>query len=883
MWPGRKRVNARLEDELRYHFDRLVSDFTAEGADPAEARRRARLELGGFEQIKEEVRDVDGRWLEYLWKDVQYAVRTHRRSPGFLVVCVLTLALGIGASTAIFSVVEAVLLRALPYPNPQQIVRVWEAAPGGHRMPLADPNFDDFQSQNSTFSALAVYSGWLSTVAAGGEPARIDVAMVSRDFFKALGVQPSYGRPFASGEQVLHGAPAAIVSYGYWQRYLGGKRDLSKCVLRVDGSVYPVVGVMPQGFDYPARTGVWIARELLPELPSRTAHNWQCLGRIRDGVTIDQAGANLNAIAYRIRAQFGKKVDLAAAAVAPLADAMVGNVKTALRTLLATVALLLLVACANVAGLLVARTSARGKELAVRAALGAGRGRLVQLFLVESFLLCLIGGGLGVLLAAWAVRLLPAILPANLPRQEGIAVNLPVLLFAPAAIVLVALSLGLFSAWRAAEGGLGKNLNAGTRSTGGTGNTQRLRGFVVIGEVAATLMILVFAGLLGRSFLRLISTSPGFSPDHLLTMEVSLPSAPDDEDQKAARARQVHLLEDILTRLRAIPGVEKVGLAGALPVAAGDNLADGNFLILRGLTAPKNFEEWEQISQNPAHVGHALYAVADEEYFRALGIPLIRGRAFRPGDDANTPHVAVISETLARQRWPNEDPIGQVIDFANMDGIMNTLTIVGIAGDVRASGLSQPPSPIIYVDYRQRGARPGAIILMRSSEPMSEIAPVARGIFRDLAPEAPVKFSTFASEMGGWLADRRFLLLLAGLFALAALGLAAVGIYGVVAFSVTRRTQEIGLRVALGARRADVLRLIIGEGARLAVLGLIIGFALSFAITRLLSSLLYGVSASDPITFAAVSVLLALVAILASYLPARRAMLLNPNAALRYE
>jgi predicted permease len=882
MWPRRK-PDTRLDDELRYHFEQLVCDFMAEGADPAEARRRARLELGGFEQIKEEVRDVDGRRLEYLWKDLQYAVRTHRRSPGFLLVCVLTLALGIGASTAIFSVVEAVLLRALPYPNPQQIARVWEAAPGGHRMNLSDPNFDDFQSQNSTFSALAVYSQWLSTVAAGGNPARFHVSMVSRDFFKALGVQPSYGRPFTSAEQVLHGAPAAIISYGYWQRSLGGNRDLANCMLRVDGRVYPVVGVMPQGFDYPAGSAVWIARELQPELPSRTAHNWQCLGRIRDGVTIDQAGANLNAIAYRIRAQFGKKVDLGSAAVAPLADAMVGNVKTALRMLLATVALLLLVACANVAGLLVARTSARGKELAVRAALGASRARLVQLFLVESFLLCLIGGGLGVLLAAWAVRLLPAILPSNLPRQEGIAVNLPVLLFALAAIVLVALSLGLFSAWRAGKGDLGGSLSAGTRTMGGAVNTQRLRGFVVIGEVAATLMILVFAGLLGRSFLRLTSTSPGFSPDHLLTMDVALPSAPDDEDQKLARARQVHLLEDILTRLRAIPGVDKVGLAGALPVAAGDDLPDGNFLLLRGLKAPTTEQEWDQISQTPARVGHALYAVADEEYFRALGIPMIQGRAFGPGDNANSPHVAVISQTLARQRWPNEDPIGQVVDFANMDGVVNPLTIVGIAGDVRATGLSQPPSSVIYVNYRQRGARPGAVILMRSNKPMSEIAPVARDILRDLAPDAPVKFSTFTAEMGGWLADRRFLLVLAGVFALAALALAAVGIYGVVTFSVTRRTQEIGLRIALGARRADVLRLIIGEGARLAALGLLIGFVASFAITRLLSSLLYGVSASDPITFGVVALVLALVAILASYLPARRAMLLNPNAALRYE
>jgi len=815
--------------------------------------------------------------METLIRDLRFGFRILARSPGFSAVAVLTLALGIGASTAIFSVVDAVLLRALPYPNPERIVRVWEQAPDGHRMNLAFANFADFRAQNSTFATLAVYGYGRGSVSGGSEPVRVDIAAVSSGFFETLGVEPFHGRAFAAEEQRPHGAPAAIVSFGFWQRYLGGGADLSKFHLGLEGGTYPVIGVMPERFDFPSGAGVWIPHQLEPE-SSRTAHNWRCLGRVRDGVTVARARANLSAIARRIRDEHGKNVDLADAAVVPLPDATVGDVRTALLTLLGAVGLLLLVACANVAGLLLARTSARRKELAVRAALGAGRGRLVQQFLAESLSLSVAGGALGILLAAGAVRALPAILPANLPRQEAIAIDTSVLLFALGAVVAVAVALGLFPAWRAARGDLQEALAAGSRSYSGTAKSERLRGFLVAGEIAMTLVILVGAGLLGRSFWRLVDTSPGFRPQDLVTVEFSLPGP------KVGTAT-MQRIEDLLTRLRAIPAVDSVGFAGAMPVAAGDNLADGTFLVLDGQKPPSNFDEFGRMARNRSQTGHASYCVAGAEYFRTLGIPLVRGRLFGEQDASSSPHAAVISEALARRRWPNQDPIGRVIEFGNMDGNLKPLTIVGVVGDVRARGLNSPPSPIVYVDYRQRGinANSSPTILMRTAAPMAEVVAAARGIFRELAPEAPVRFSTFTAEMGGWLADRRFLLLLVGSFAGVALTLAAVGIYGVVAFSVTRRTQEIGVRVALGAQRRDVLRLVVGEGARLAVAGAAIGIAASLAVTRLVSSLLFGVTATDPITFAGVALLVALVALLASYIPARRAMHLDPNDALRHE
>lgn len=883
---SRKRSAEDFAEEIKAHLDLDADELQDEGLSEEEAHRNARVAFGNAPVAEERFRLRNRvQWFDNLLRDINFSLRQIVRNPGFAIVVILTLALGIGASTSIFSVADAVLLRPLPYPNPQQIVRVWEKMPNGHRPNLAESNFEDFLTQNHTFASLAAYDYGLASVSGGTEPARVNVSSVSSGFFPTLGIQPFRGRLFTADEQRAHGTPAIVVSYGYWQRYLGGTTDLSKFHLDLEGGSYPVIGVMPPGFDFPSDVSAWISRELDPPSPSRTGHNWRAIGRIRDGVSVAQAQANLGAIARRIRNQYGTQVDLNDAAVVPLADAIVGNVRTALVTLLCAVGLLLLVACANVAGLLVARTSARRKELAIRAALGAGRGRLIQQFLAESFALSLAAGILGILMATAGVRVLPLILPADLPRQQGISINPAVLLFALAASVVVAVALGLFAAWRAGGPGLQNSLSAGSRGTTGPRSNQRLRSLLVIGEIATTLVILVGAGLLGRSFFQLISTSPGFRTESLVTMEFSLPVPLDWKVDELATERQVHLLDQIVTRLRALPGATSVGLAGGLPVAQGDNLPDGGFLILNGHNPPADYDEFGKMAQNQAITGRALYAVASQDYFTTLGIPLMAGRNFGDQDTLNATHVALISQALARQRWPGQNPIGQTIEFGNMDGNLKPLTIVGIVGDVRASGLDAPPASVIYVNYRQRGMQQNSTptILMRTTAPNGQIDSAARVIFHNLAPDVPVKFSTYAIELGGWLAERRFLLLLVALFAAAALLLAAVGLYGVIAFFVTLRTQEIGVRMAIGAQRSDVLRLVLGEAARTAAFGLIIGIVASLAITRLLSSLLFGISATDPLTFVGVAILLSIVALAASLVPAYRAMRVDPVSALRYE
>jgi putative ABC transport system permease protein len=817
--------------------------------------------------------------MQTLVQDLRYSLRMLAKNPGSTTVAVVTLALGIGATTAIFSVVYGVLLRPLPYPEPNRIVELWEVNDHGGRMNFADPNFEDVRSQNHSFQGVAEYSAWLASVSGGSEPTRTTVVSVSRDFFRVMGVEPVRGRGFAAEDQRVGAAPVALVSYAYWQQYLGGASDLSKLRLTLENRAFSVIGVLAPGFRFPFESDLWVPRELDEPLPSRTAHNWHVVARLGEGATLGQARAELSAIARRLKRQYGQDTMMTDVAAERLRDALTSPVRRALVILLGAVGFLLLVACANVVNLLLAQAAARQRELAIRSALGAGRTRLVRQFLTEALLLSISGGVLGVLAAIWGVNALVAIAPGSLPRLEDVSINVPVLLFALGISVGVAAGLGIFTAFRAASRDLQSALIERGSGHEGTPGSRRLGRAIVASQLAITLVLLVGAGLLGRSLLRVLSVDPGFRTERILAVNLALPSA----DQEAEKVHRLQFLTELLSQLRALPGVQEVGGTSGLPLAS--DLADGTYVMMNpGEKLPTRMQDLEQLFHNPARTGDADYCVASAGYFRALGIPLLRGRLFDGRDTADAPHVALISESLAREKWPGQDPLGRVIEFGNMDGDLRLLTVVGVVGDVRQAGLEAPPRPTIYVNYRQRPqATYSFTVVMRAAAPPAGVFRAAREIVRHLAPNVPPRFSTYTQVLSASLQTRRFNLTLVGVFAATALLLALAGIYGVMAYAVAGRTHEFGVRMALGATPPGILRLVLGQALVTAAAGVAAGTLGAFLLTRTLQSLLFGVTATDPATFAAVVSLLTLVAILAGYVPARRATKVDPMVALRYE
>ncbi len=833
-----------------------------------------------------------------LIQDLRYGLRMLAKNPGFTAVAVLTLALGIGATCAIFSVVYGVLLRPLPYAQPDRLVELREVNEKGVRVNFTDPNFDDVRAQSRSLDGVAEYSAWLESVSGTAEPTRTITAHVSWDFFPLMHIQPVLGRGFSPEEQRFGAAPVALVSYGYWKQHLGGTRDLSAIRLTIENQSVSVIGVLPPGFRFPEDSDLWMPRELLEHLPSRSAHNWRAIARLRDTVPLGQARAELSGIARRLKQQYGEETNMVDVAATPLQAALTADVRPALLVLLGAVGFLLLVACANVANLLLAQATARERELAIRAALGAGRRRLVRQFLTEALLLSAGGGALGVLAAVWGVDALLALSPPNLPRLGEVTVNLPVLFFALGVSMAVAVGLGLFTAFRATAGEL-----QGALVERGQGHTETLRGHrlgrvIVAAQLAITLVLLVGAGLLGRSLLRILSVDPGFRTEHVLTMDLALSWAAEQKDQ----LQRAQFLNELMGKLRLLPGVLVAGGAGGLPMNGGSP-SNGSFLVMspnddltRTIQELSRLQEHERIQrmikvfdrlfngfQGP-NVGYADYWPADGGYFHALGIPLLRGRLFDERDTFDSPPVALISQSLARERWPHEDPLGRTIEFGNIDGDLRLLTVVGVVGDVHDASLEAAPKPTIYVNYRQRPqATVHFTLVLRTKAEPAGIIPAARKVVRELDPNLPPSFSTFSQVVDGSLRARRFNLTLVGVFAGTALLLALAGIYGVMAYSVTRRTHEIGVRVALGAHPGDVLRLILAQGLLTAAAGVAAGIAGAIALTRAMQSLLYGVSPTDPLTFAAVALLLAAVALLASYLPARRATKVDPMVALRYE
>jgi len=816
--------------------------------------------------------------MRTLGQDLRYGLRMLAKNPGFTGIAVLTLALGIGATVAIFSVVYGVLLRPLPYFQPDRLVELREVNSHGGRMHFADPNFEDVKASSQTLDGVAEYSAWLESVAGASEPTRTMTASVSRDFFPMLRVQPVLGRGFAPEDQRFGAAPVALVSYAYWKQYLGGASDLSRLKLNIENHDVFVVGVLPAGFRFPADSDIWVPRELWERLPSRTAHNWQVLARLRPGVLLAQARSELTGIARRLKQQFGKDTMMEDISAVRLQDFLTSDVSKPLYILLGAVGFLLLVACANVANLLLARVAAREREFAIRVALGAGRLRLMGQFLTETLLLALAGGALGVLLAQWGVEALLAIAPPDLAPPGHVSVNLLVLLFAVAVAAGVALGLGLLAAWRATRGDTEQALAERGQGYLGTVHGHRLGRAVAAAQLAITLMLLVGAGLLGRSLLRVLSVDPGFRTDHILTVDMALPPAEKDADQ----VQRLGFLNNLFAQLRALPGVVEVGGTGGLPL--GTDLPDGTFVMMNPGEKVPGMQDLEKLFQDTTRTGDADYCVASEGYFRALGIPLLRGRLFRDSDTMNSPHVALISQALAREKWPNQDPLGQTLEFGNMDGDTRLLTVVGIVGDVHVENLETKPPAIIYVDSQQRPRSTWRFtVVMRTTLPPATLIPGARKIVGDLAPDVPPSFSTFTKVFADSLKARRFNLTLVGVFASTALLLAMAGIYGVMAYSVAQRTREFGVRMALGAEVADVLRLVLRQGLAIVGVGVPLGILGSFALTRIMATLLFGVSATDPLTFAGVTIALALVALAASYIPARRATKVDPMVALRYE
>jgi len=868
-------LSSELESHLRMHIeDNLRAGMTAEVA-----RRNALMKLGGVEQTKEIVRERRGLpMLETLLQDLRFGARTLSKNPGFTLVAVLTLALGIGATTAIFSVVYGVLLRPLPYTDANRIMAVFEVNSNGTWTRVADLNFDDFREQNRSFLAIAKYNDGIASVSGTSQPTRTTIAGVSPDFLKVFGAQPILGRDFSASDAKKGASPTVLVSYGYWSQHLGSPVDLSQSHLKIDGAVYSVIGVLPAGFRFPENVDLWLPADLDGENQSRTSHNYRAVGRLRDGVTVELANRDISAIARRIHETSSEQGDylLKDGIVVPLQDSITGKARPALLILLGAVGFLLLVACANVANLLLAQASVRERELAIRSALGAARGRLIRQFLTEAFLLSLVGGGLGVLGALAGVAGLIALAPGNLPRLDSVSINTPVLLFAFLLSTAVAAGLGAFTAVRATSGDLRKGLEEGGRGQAGSQGSQRVGRILVAAQIAITLVLVVGAGLLGRSLLKVLEVNPGFRVDRIVTMDVSLPWV---EDPKA-KASQGIFYSNLIDRLKQIPGVRKVGATSGLPMDGG--LPDGMFFLMTQNEIPKTDDGFAPLLQQKERLGNADFCVATDGYFQVLGIPLIRGRIFDERDGANSPHVAVISESLARDRWPNQDPTGHTIEFGNMDGDLRLLTIVGIVGDIHEYGLDVPPRPTVYVNLFQR-PRPAITVTMLSAADTGLVTSAARGILQDLNPEIPARFRTFSQVYSASLGSRRFNVILTGFFGIVALLLATAGVFGVMAYSVSRRTREIGVRVALGAGSSDVLRMILSQGLRTIFVGVAIGIAGSLALTRTVESLLFGVTATDPLTFGGVTLLLVGAALLACWIPARRAMRVDPMVALRYE
>ena len=876
---------ARIVREIAVQLEDFYRDARAGGGSEDEADAFAQRQIGDWPRLARELRTANavhvrptldrvsdrytlsGRtpgvitMFVHMLHDARYALRQLARTPAFTVVALLTLALGIGASTTIFSVVNGVLLRPLPYPEPDAIVRVHEIVPQYGEFTVAPANLVDWRQQTTVFEHIAGYTTDRGTYIGDSGPVMLTGATVSWDLFDLLRVAPAIGRSFRAEEDVPGKNTVIVISHGLWQRVFGQDPSVVGRAVTLSGVPVTVVGVMPPGFAFPgAAIDYWRPIAINPTNATRGGHFLSVIARRKPGVTVEQARAEMKTIAERLAVQYPKNSANESAEVRSLHEETVGGVRTALLTLLGAVAVVILIACANVANLLMVRASVREREIAVRTALGAGRGRLMRQMLAESLVLALAGGALGVALAYFAMPAIQKLSAGSIPRVTNVTLDLRVLTFALGVSVLTGILFGLVPAWQASRSAVGAVLKEGGRSaTAGAG--RWVRNTLLVGEVALSIVLLVGAVLLLRSFAKLTNVDPGFRPERVLAFRVALPTTAYPEEH-----HRVAFYDRLLDGLQRIPGVTAASLIQSLPIR--------NDYVL-------SFAIQGRPEARPGEEPSANHRVVSPDYFKTLGIPLRRGRTFSTRDVEKSPMVALIDEAFAARHFPGEEPIGRGLDIGNgSDGFYE---IVGVVGNVNYGGLDRAPSPTMYVPYKQDVFSTMWVLVGTDGDP-STLAQPARQALLDVDRSLPAfSLTTLSAVVDESVAQRRFSMLLLTAFAMVALVLAAVGLYGVVGYTVSLRTQEIGVRMAIGAQPGDVLRMVLGSGMKLSAIGLAIGLVSAVMLARMVSTMLFDVEPFDPASYLATASVLLAVSLLACYMPARRAMQVDPVIAMRQE
>jgi putative ABC transport system permease protein len=802
--------------------------------------------------------------MKTLWRDTRYGMRMLLKKPGFTLTAVITLALGIGATSTIFSFVNGILLRPLPYQDSERLVLVYETAPkrGLASMGISPLNFLDWREQNRVFTSVAAHHSDGYSLSEGGEPERLSGQNISYNTFEILGVAPILGRTFTAEEDRPGNDMVVILSHGLWKRRFGAKPEIIGRKIALNNRQRTVIGVMPPGFKFPEVADLWVPLAIDTSDWSRHSHGWDAIARLKPGVTFEQAQSDMTAVARRLEEQYPVTNEGMGVILIPLREDLAGDYRKALLILMGVVGLVLLIACVNVANLLLARASSRAKEVAIRTALGAGRWRVFRQLLTESLLLGLMGGALGCGLAVWGLDLLLAAIPIDLPFWMRFDLDGRVLGFTAGVTLLTGVIFGAAPALQASKVDLNDALKEGGRNASGAGSHRMLR-TLVVAEVALSLILLIGAGLMMRSFMRLQGANPGLNPENLLTLRVDLPEAKYDTPDKPRE-----FFKQLLERVSALPGVQAAGATWRLPLAGGGRRTS---LMVEGFPVLP-------VGQGPS----INYCVSAPNYFRAMGIPILMGRDFTDADTRDSMKVTIIDERVAREYWPNDSPLGKRVRFGAPEDNRPWHTIVGVVGAVKHESLNLTERRAVYLPHAQDSM--GDMTLTVRAENPEKLAPAIRGQVKAMDPDQPItNMRTMTEIISRSVWQPRLYTILFGVFAAVAVALASIGVYGVMAYSVSERTREIGIRVALGAQRRDVLKLVVAQGMKLALIGTGIGLGAALALTRLMQSLLFEVSATDPLTFAGLAALLSIVTLLACYIPARRAMEVDPMIALRCE